>query len=68
MMVMALVGDGRIPAARDFIDEAQDEPPRNPLKAMAWQRDLYRLGKYVDEVEKATPAMPDGKPGPDNGD
>jgi len=35
---------------------------------MAWQRDLYRLGKYVDEVEKATPAMPDGKPRPDNGD
>lgn len=68
MMVMALVGDGRIPAAREFIDKEQDKPPRNPLKAMAWQRDLYRLGKYVDEVEKATPAVPDGKPGPDNGD
>lgn len=68
MMVTALAGNGRFGAARAFIGEAEERRPRNVLKAMAWQRDLDRLRKYVDEVERESAAIPLDRSAGDNGD
>jgi hypothetical protein len=59
MMVTALAGNGRLSEARAFIEEAEGNRPRYPLQAIAWQRDLNRLRKYLDEVARATSATPD---------
>jgi tetratricopeptide (TPR) repeat protein len=52
MMVTLLGGAGQFDAARAFIDEALDAAPRNPLRAMAWRRNLRNLREYVAELER----------------
>ena len=52
MMVTALAGNGNFDAAHDFIDDAKDNAPANPLRAMTWQRNLDELRIYIDELEK----------------
>ena len=52
MLVLLLVSDGRLAAAREFIDAAERKRPLNPVRAIAWQRDLDRLRDFVDERQK----------------
>ena len=52
MMVTALGGDGDFDAAYDFIDDAKNNAPTNPLRAIKWRRDLDGLRAYIDELEK----------------
>jgi hypothetical protein len=52
MMVTALAGDGNFDAAHDFIDDAKNNAPTNPLRAIKWRRDLDGLRAYIDELEK----------------
>jgi hypothetical protein len=52
MMVTALAGNGDFDAAHDFIDDAKDNAPVNPLRAITWHRDLDGLRAYIDELEK----------------
>jgi hypothetical protein len=52
MMVTALAGDGDFDAAHDFIDDAKNNAPTNPLRAVKWRRDLDGLRAYIDELEK----------------
>ena len=52
MMVTALGGDGDFDAAYDFIDDAKNNAPTNPLRAVKWRRDLDGLRAYIDELEK----------------
>ncbi len=52
MMVTALGGDGDFDAAYKFIDDAKDNAPTHPLRAMSWHRDLDGLRAYIDELEK----------------
>ncbi|MDH3372266.1 MAG: hypothetical protein OEM85_02725 [Gammaproteobacteria bacterium] len=52
MMVTSLAGAGDFSGADDFIDNAMLDKPVNPLKALAWRRDLESLRTYVRELEK----------------
>lgn len=52
MMVTALVDVGDFAAAHDFISDARRGAPRNPLRAVKWNRDLDELAMYVQELEK----------------
>jgi len=52
MMVTTLVDIGQFAAAREFMDEARQAAPANPLRAAKWHRDLDELVVYVDEMEK----------------
>jgi hypothetical protein len=52
MMVTALGGDGDFDAAYDFIDDARDNAPTNPLYAIMWHRNLDELRIFTDELEK----------------
>ena len=54
MMVTALAGAGDFRGADDFINNAMLDKPVNPLKALAWQRNLEGLRVYVREFEKQT--------------
>jgi len=54
MMVTALAGAGDFEGAGDFINNAMLDRPANPLKAIAWRRDLEGLGNYVRELEQQT--------------
>jgi hypothetical protein len=52
MMVTALGGAGDFDGAREFMDGALDRQPWNPLRAIAWRRDLQKLRAYIDELER----------------
>jgi tetratricopeptide (TPR) repeat protein len=52
MMVTALADAGDYQQAREFIDDALEAPPRNPVRAVKWARDLENLREYVDELER----------------
>jgi hypothetical protein len=52
MMVTTLAGAGNFAGADEFINSAMLKKPMNPLKALAWQRDLDGLRAYVREFEK----------------
>ena len=54
MMVTALAGAGDLGIADDFINNAMLDKPVNPLKAIAWQRNLEGLRAYIRELEKQT--------------
>jgi len=54
MMVTALAGAGDFRGAENFINNAMLDKPVNPLKAIAWQRDLEGLRAYIRELEKFT--------------
>jgi tetratricopeptide (TPR) repeat protein len=55
MMVTALADTGDFDAAREFIDDALQQGPRHPLKALRWRRDLEGLQAYIRELEKQAP-------------
>ena len=52
MMVTALAGAGDFGGAENFIDNAMLKKPTNPIKALAWQRDMEGLRAYTRELEK----------------
>ena len=52
MMVTTLAGAGDFSGADNFINNAMLSKPMNPLKALAWQRDLEGLRAYIRELEK----------------
>jgi hypothetical protein len=52
MMTTALAGSGDFEGAREFIDDALQRQPGNPLRAVAWRRDLDKLRDYVNELER----------------
>jgi hypothetical protein len=52
MMVTALAGDGRFAAAREYLEAMEGNSPRNFLKAFVRQRELQRLHRYVDALER----------------
>ena len=52
MMVTALGGAGHFDSARAYISDALKNGPRNPLKRIAWRRNLENLGAYIDELER----------------
>jgi tetratricopeptide (TPR) repeat protein len=51
MMVTALGGAGDFAAAIEFIDNAQEQSPGNPWRAIIWKRDLDELRTYVRKIE-----------------
>ena len=55
MMVTALGGAGDFDAANDFIDDALDRVPTNPVHAVKWRRDLEGLRAYIRELETSEP-------------
>mgnify|MGYP001824473705 CR=1 FL=1 len=52
MTVTTLVAAARFEEARQFIDDAEDNLPRMPLKRYNTKRNLDELRVYVDESEK----------------
>lgn len=50
-MTMMLVPSGDITGAREFLDRAARDEPKNPIKAMRWRRLINWLYDYVDSVE-----------------
>ncbi len=52
LMVATLGSAGNFDAARGFIDDARSSAPLNPLRAIAWHRDLDNLREYIDELER----------------
>ena len=52
MMVTTLADAGDFSGADNFINNAMLNKPMNPLKALAWQRDLEGLHAYIRELEK----------------
>ena len=52
MMVTTLGGAGDFAGAREFIDNALERRPANPLWAHVWREDLAKLRAYVDELER----------------
>ena len=52
MMVTLLAGAGDFAGAKDFIDEALQSSPVNPLRAIAWRRNLDNLRQYVIALER----------------
>ena len=51
MMVTALSGAGDFAAAIEFIDNAQEQSPGNPWRAIIWKRELEKLRTYVRRIE-----------------
>jgi hypothetical protein len=64
MTVSALVDAGRYDDARQFIDDAAQKLPRQPLKRYNSAKNLDELSTYVNELEK----LAGDQPGPGNGD
>ena len=62
MMVTALGGAGDFVAAYDFIDNAQEQRPGNPLRAVAWQRNLDGLRAYIGELERYSQSEQSNQP------
>lgn len=54
MMVTTLVDMDQFDAARDFMEDARQAAPANPLRAAKWHRDLDELFVYVNEMEKVS--------------
>ncbi len=52
LMVATLGSAGDFDAAREFIDGAQSAAPLNPVRSIAWRRDLDNLRDYIDELER----------------
>jgi len=52
MMVTTLAGAGDFLGADNYINNAMLKKPMNPLKALAWQRDLDGLRAYTRELEE----------------
>ena len=52
MMVTTLAGAGDFSGADNYINNAMLKKPMNPLKALAWQRDLDGLRAYTRELEE----------------
>lgn len=52
LMVATLGSAGDFDAARRFIDEARSAAPLNPVRAIAWRRDLDNLREYIHELER----------------
>jgi hypothetical protein len=52
MMVTTLAAQGNFEAANEFIDGALAAAPGNPLRAVAWRRDLEGLREYIRELEQ----------------
>ena len=52
MMVTALGGAGNYTAANEFLDAAEAMAPPNPLRAIAWRRDLDDLRGYIGALEE----------------
>ena len=54
MMVTALAGAGDFDAANEFIEDAHEKGPANPVRAAQWRRDLDGLQSYIRELERST--------------
>ena len=54
MMVTALGGAGDFDAANEFIEDAYNRLPANPIRAAQWRRDLDGLQAYIRELENNT--------------
>lgn len=52
MVVTTLGAAGDFASARQFIEDALEKKPLNPLQAMFWRRDLENLREYIDELER----------------
>lgn len=52
LMVVTLGSAGDFTAAREFMASARDSGPLNPVRAIAWHRDLDNLGEYIKELER----------------
>ncbi len=52
LMVATLGSAGDFDAARTFIDAARSAAPLNPVRSIAWRRDLDILRDYIDELER----------------
>ena len=52
MMVTTLAGAGDFAAANAYIEDALDNAPKHPLRAIAWRRNLQNLREYVAELER----------------
>ena len=63
MMVTALGGAGDHNGANAFIDSALDQLPANPLRAVAWRRELNRLRDYIGELERYSESQQLTQPG-----
>ena len=50
----ALGGAGDFDAANDFIEDAYNQAPGNPVRAARWRRDLDGLQAYIRELESST--------------
>ena len=61
MMVMAMGGAGKFDAARNFIDDAEDRGPANPVKAVMWRRDLDNLREHIRKLEQNAETQPRGQ-------
>ncbi len=51
MMVLTYVAANDFDAAREFVEKAYRNAPRNPLKRFVWQDKLRNLSQYVDRIE-----------------
>lgn len=65
MMTTTLAGSGDFDSAREFLASARERSPRNPIKAIAWRRDLDELANYVDALEADSRDNPPVIPGAD---
>lgn len=52
LMVATLGSAGDFAAAREFIAGMRNAGPLNPVRAIAWHRDLDNLGEYIKELER----------------
>jgi tetratricopeptide (TPR) repeat protein len=60
MMVTVLLDAGNLAAARNFVDDAEDLAPVNPVKAMMWRRDLNNLREHIRKLERNRKTNPTG--------
>jgi hypothetical protein len=52
LMVVTLGSAGDFRAAHEFMASARDAGPLNPVRAIAWHRDLDNLGEYIKALER----------------